>query len=193
MQISLHNDGAYKIPTMWNREGFNTFELANGKWNHIAVDLCEEYRARSAQGVPAGLWYIRQVAGLIVRQLYVGGKMRTVLLMFCGFTLLACCWLTTMESILRHPGYPSRMIIDALLAAGSLVTGIIVLLLASTGWRWLALAAALGAGWAGIAAIVHDARSAHFEGFVLVIGAALCVQAALTLWVLALSPRRERV
>ena len=85
------------------------------------------------------------------------------------------------------------MIIDALLAAGSLVTGFIVLLLASTGWRWLALAAALGAGGVGVAGIVHDARAAHFEGFVLVIGAALCVQAVLTLWVLALSPQRERV
>jgi len=119
--------------------------------------------------------------------------MRTLLLTVCAFTLLACCWLTTMESVLHHPGYSSRMLMDALLGAGSLITGLIVLLLATTRWRWLALAAALGAGGVGVAAIVRDARAAHFEGFVLVIGAALCAQAALTLWVLAFSPRRERV
>jgi len=39
MQISLHNDGAYKVPTMWNREGFNTFELVNGQWNHIVWEI----------------------------------------------------------------------------------------------------------------------------------------------------------
>jgi hypothetical protein len=39
MQISLHNDGAYKVPAMWNREGFNTFELVNGKWNHIVWEI----------------------------------------------------------------------------------------------------------------------------------------------------------
>jgi len=167
--------------------------LPPSRRDDIAGDLCEEFRARQVQGDPAGLWYIRQAAGLIGRQLYAGGKMRTILLTLCAFTLLACCWLTTMESVLRHPGYSSRMIMDALLGAGSLMTGLIVLLLAGTGWRWLALAAALGAGAVGVSAIVHDARTAHFEGFALVIGAALSVQAALTLWVLAFSPRRERV
>ncbi len=39
MQVSLHNDGAYKVPTMWNREGFNTFELENQKWNHIVWEI----------------------------------------------------------------------------------------------------------------------------------------------------------
>jgi hypothetical protein len=167
--------------------------LPPSRRDDIVGDLCEEFRARSVQGASASLWYIRQAAGLIGRQLYVGGKMRTILLTFCGFTLLACCWLTTMESVLRHPGYSSRMIMDALLAAGSLTTGLVVLLLATTGWRWLGLAAALGAGGAGVSAIVHAARAAHFEGFVLVIGGTLCVQAALTLWVLGFSPRRERV
>jgi len=118
--------------------------------------------------------------------------MRTLLLSVCAFTLLACCWLTAMESVLRHPGYPSRMIMDALLGAGSLLTGVIALLLATTRWRWLALAAALGAGAEGASAIVRNARADHFEGFVLMIGASLIVQAALTLWVLAFRPRSER-
>ena len=126
-----------------------------------------------------------------IHPVYSGGNMRTLLLSVCAFTLLACCWLTTMESVLRHPGYPSRMIMDALLAAGSLLTGVVVLLLAATPWRWLALAAAVGAGAVGVTAIVRIARAAHFEGFVLLIGASLVVQAALTLWVLAFHSRTE--
>jgi len=118
--------------------------------------------------------------------------MRPILLTVCGFTLLACAWLTTMESVLRHPGYPSRMILDSLLGAGSLVIAVIVFFLATTSWRWLALAAALGAAGVGVSAIVGNARRDHFEGFVLIIGAAFCVQAALALWVLVLRPRRER-
>jgi len=183
---------ANPAPPQW-AEKLLICALPPSRRDDIAGDLCEEFRARNVQGDPASLWYIRQAAGLIGRQLYAGGKMRTILLTVCAFTLLACCWLTTMESVLRHPGYPSRMIMDALLGAGSLTTGLIVLLLATTGWRWLAVAAALGAGGAGISAIVHNARADHFEGFVLVIGAALCAQAALTLWVLGFRPQRERV
>ena len=118
--------------------------------------------------------------------------MRTLLLTVCAFTLMACAWLTTMERVLHHPGYLSRMILDALLGAGSLAIGTIVLFLAATSWRWLALAAALGAGGVGISAIVRNARAEHFEGFVLLIGTALCAQAALALWVLVFRPRTER-
>ena len=158
----------------------------------IPGDLREEFHARSLQGVSANFWYIRQVAGLLGRQFYSGGKMRTLLLTVCAFTLLACCWLTAMENILRHPGYASRMMMDGLLGAASLVVGLIVLLLADTGWRWLALAAALGAGTVGVSAIVRNARAAHFEGFVLIIGSALFLQAALAIGVLAFRPRSER-
>jgi hypothetical protein len=64
--------------------------------------------------------------------------------------------------------------------------------LATTSWRWLALAAALGAAGVGVSAIVRNAHADHFEGFVLLIGTAFCVQAALALWVLAFRPRTER-
>ena len=158
----------------------------------IPGDLREEFQARSEQGASANFWYLRQLAGLVGRQLYSGGKMRTLLLTVCAFTLLACGWLTAMENVLRHPGYPSRMILDALLGAGSLMIGMVVLFLAATSWRWLALAAALGAGGVGVSAIVRNARADHFEGFVLVIGTALCVQAALALWILVCRPGTQR-
>ena len=118
--------------------------------------------------------------------------MRTMLLTVCGFTLLACSWLAAMESILRHPGYASRMFLDALLGAGSLIIGLIVLFLATTSWRWLALAAALGTAGVGVSAIVRIAYASHFEGFVLVIGTALCAQAALSIWVLWIRPPTQR-
>ena len=102
--------------------------LPPARRDDIAGDLCEEFRARRAQGVSASIWYIRQAAGLTARQLYGGGKMRTLLLTVCAFTLLACCWLTIMEGVLRHPDYRSRMMMDALLAVASLVIGLIVLL-----------------------------------------------------------------
>ncbi|SPE27200.1 conserved membrane hypothetical protein [Acidobacteriia bacterium SbA2] len=178
-------------PPRW-LENLLTCALPPSRQDDIPGDLREEFHARSVRGVPVNLWYIRQVAGLIGRQLYSGGKMRTLLLTCCGFTLLACVWLTTMESILRHPGYPSRMILDALLGAGSLAIGLVVLFLATTIWRWLALAAAVAAGGVGISAIVRDARAVHFEGFVLLIGSALSIQAALSIWVLVFRPRRER-
>ena len=177
-------------PPRW-LEKLLTYSLPPSRRDDIPGDLREEFQARSVQGTPSNLWYLRQVAGLIGYQLHAGGKMRTLLLTVCGFTLLACAWLTTMESVLRHPGYPSRMILDALLGAGSVVIGLIALFLASTGWRWLALAAALGAGGVGVSAIARNARAAHFEGFVLVIGTAFCVQAALALWVLLFRPRTE--
>ena len=178
-------------PPRW-LESLLTSALPPSRRDDITGDLSEEFHARSMRGSPAILWYTRQVAGLLGRQLYSGGKMRTLLLTVCGFTLLACLWLTTMESVLRHPGYPSRMILDALLGAGSLAIGLIVLFLATTSWRWLALAAALGAAAVGAAAIVRNARADHFEGFVLVIGTAFCVQAVLSLWVLAFRPRAAR-
>jgi len=178
-------------PPRW-LEKLLTSALPPSRREDIPGDLSEEFHARSQQGVPANLWYVRQVAGLVGRQLYSGGMMRTLLLMICAFTLLACAWLTAMESVLRHPGYPSRMILDALLGAGSVVIALIVLFSAATSWRWLGLAAAVGAGAVGLSAIVRNARAAHFEGFVLIIGTALSIQAALSIWVLVFRPRGER-
>jgi hypothetical protein len=117
--------------------------------------------------------------------------MRTTLLTICALTLLACCWLTVMEPILRHPGFFPRMILDAFLGIVSLSTGLAVLFSPAGTWRWLALAAAVAAGAVGVRAIVRDAHAVHFEGFVLVIGAALFAQAALALWVLGLGQSRE--
>ena len=39
MQAVLHNEGAYKIPAMYDREGFHTFNLENRKWNHVVWEI----------------------------------------------------------------------------------------------------------------------------------------------------------
>jgi len=44
----------------------------------------------------------------------------------------------------------------------------------------------------GLSAILREARAAHFESFVLLIGASLSLQAALSVWVLVFRPQRER-
>ena len=167
--------------------------LPASRRDDITGDLAEEFQARQIEGTAARWWYLRQAFGLIGRQIYAGGKMRAILLFFCAFTLLACCWLTSMEGVLHHAGFSARMILDSFLGAVSLVTGLAVLVRAQAAWRRLALAAALLTGGVGVWAVAHGARAAHFEGFAFVIGIALLAQAVLALWVLGLHSPGERV
>ncbi|HET9833365.1 MAG TPA: hypothetical protein VFP91_16700 [Vicinamibacterales bacterium] len=55
-------------------------------------------------------------------------------------------------------------------------------------WRLLALAGAVGIVWAGVVAIMNTLRGPHFEGFALVIGAALILQGLLTAGQLITTP-----
>jgi hypothetical protein len=114
-----------------------------------------------------------QIAGVI---------MKTCLALFCVFTVLAGVWLGVMEFVLRHEGFERRILTAVLIVLQSGVTLIVV-----SGWLGRAgrIAAGLGACFllaAGVQAFVHDLTSIHFEGYLLIIGAALIVQALLTVW-----------
>jgi hypothetical protein len=111
--------------------------------------------------------------------------MRTLLFALSLFTGAASGWLIVMYFTLQHPGFESGAAVAALFAVQSALT--IVALSGIVDGRWLKpllLAGAVGIMVAGVSAVRADLASPHFEGFVLVIGAALAVQGVLTLAVL---------
>ncbi len=106
---------------------------------------------------------------------------RWILAAVCGFTALAGAWLCVMESVLKHNGYEMRALLDLAFVAQSLLTLAFVFGLLGGAWRWIATAGAALVAYAGASAIVGNFQRAHFEGFVMVIGAALVVQGLLTI------------
>jgi hypothetical protein len=162
----------------------------------ISGDLLEEYREERlpAMGrVRAGFWYLRQVISIASVQRFQGGPMKSLLLCLCFFSLAATAWLGIMETILHHPGFILRIFVAFLLAAQSLTTIVFLILRGRGGMKILV---ALGGGLItifGVSAIVSILRAAHFEGYVLVIGCALVLQGALTIFVVTfIGDRRLR-
>jgi hypothetical protein len=127
----------------------------------------------------ANLWYLRQVASFIPWFAREGSPMRKLLIPVSILTLACAAWLAIMESALRHPGYAARIGIASAIALICVVTILVRMLhVGFRGERWL---------WAGAAvllaiggqAFIHNARSAHFEGFIFVIGLVLVLQGVL--------------
>ena len=107
--------------------------------------------------------------------------MRTILNLFCGFTLLASIWLAVMFVVLHRPGYERGVSLSLIFIIQSLLTMAITAgLLSALSWRLLALAGAAGIVWAGGAAAANTLNGPHFEGYALVIGVALVLQGLLT-------------
>ena len=106
-----------------------------------------------------------------------------------GFTALAGGWLAMMELILKHNGYEGRIGMDLLMA----LQGIAALLASKASKRpplirSVFLVSAIALGYIGMSALTVISRRAHFEGFVVVIGIAIIVQAIVTTLVM-LRPR----
>ncbi len=99
----------------------------------------------------------------------------------CGFTALAGLWLCVMEWVLKQSGYEMRALLDLALVAQSLLTLAFVFGLARRAWRWIAAAGAVLVAYLGGSAVIGNLQRAHFEGFVMVIGAALVLQGLLTI------------
>jgi hypothetical protein len=115
--------------------------------------------------------------------------MRLLLRLVCAFTILASTWLTTMYFFLQHPGYEQRAAISVGFVLAGLVTLAALQLARPPAWL-LAIVAlgAIGLIYAGSSAVNAVLRpNAHFEGYALVIGAALTVQGVLTLVVIGMS------
>ena len=112
--------------------------------------------------------------------------MRAMLSVLCGLTIAASCWLGAMFVVLHRAGYQRGVAISALLLLQSLLTlGVAAKILAS---EWARTAAILGAAsivWLGGAAINRNLSGPHFEGYAVVVGAALVVQGLLTIGLFA--------
>ena len=120
--------------------------------------------------------------------------LKTALAAIAVFTAAASCWLFVMYFVLQHPGYQARASLAAIFVAQSVLTLILVassapagpsgrtegLHAVQLGLRVVVLAGACGIAWAGYSAVSSTLSGPHFEGFALVIGAALVLQGALT-------------
>ena len=107
--------------------------------------------------------------------------MRIVLNILCGFTAVACLWLAIMFVALHRPGFEGGMLTSALFLAQTLLAlAVLNGWLPGGVWRVLVLVGAAGIVWAGARAIANTLYGHQFEGFALIIGAALALQGVLT-------------
>jgi len=115
--------------------------------------------------------------------------MRLLLRLVCAFTILASTWLTTMYFFLQHPGYEQRGAISVGFALAGLITLAGLQLARPPAWlQALVALGAIGLIYAGSSTVNAVLRpNAHFEGYALVIGAALALQGVLTLVVIGMS------
>lgn len=114
--------------------------------------------------------------------------MRLLLRLVSAFTIVAAAWLTTMYFVLEHPGYRGRALVSGSFVVVSLITIVCLQLARPPIWlRAIVAAGAIGLGYAGATMVTAVLKpDVHFEGYALVIGAALVVQAVLTLVVITL-------
>ena len=107
--------------------------------------------------------------------------MRIVLNALCGLSAAACLCLAAMFVVLHRAGFERGLVLSLLFAAQSLFAlAVLNRRLSGNAWRLLALAGAVGIVWAGGKAIANTLTGPHFEGFALIIGAALLLQGLLT-------------
>ena len=153
----------------------------------ISGDLLEEFvevKVPQLGAFRARLWYLRQVLS------FVPGKVSAVLLegallgLLCRFTALCGLWLGSMELVLRHPGYGSRLPIAATIVGQALLTLGALRFRRSRSLRAVTLCGCLSLFWLAGMALRATLGGKYLEGYVLLIAVALMVQAALTLMTL---------
>lgn len=102
------------------------------------------------------------------------------LVIVCVATAAAACWLGIMETQLRQPAFIQRILIAVLIAAQSGVTLAVLMGAPSRPGIVVAAIGACGLLALGASAVARNLTGPHFEGFAMVIGTALTVQAVLT-------------
>lgn len=150
----------------------------------ISGDLLEEYREVQLPHLGplgANIWYARQLISFLAVRSFGGSTMRASLTWISAITALAGVWLALMEIILRHPGYAGRSAIAACIVIQGLATVLFLMLHGRAIFRVFVQAGAVGAAVLGAVAIIRILNAPHFEGFVLLIGAALIVQGLMAL------------
>lgn len=107
--------------------------------------------------------------------------MRQLLRAVCILSVIAGAWLAVMELVLRRGTYLNGLLVALCIVAQAAVT----LLLVRPGrvrasLRLLVVLGAAAVGFLGFSAVLRILHAPHFEGYVLVIGSALVLQALLT-------------
>jgi len=154
----------------------------------ISGDLLEEYRQVQVPRLGpmrANLWYLRQLISFLVAGTFGGSNMRASLTWISVLTALAGVWLAVMEHLLKHPGYAARSAIAAYIVIQGLATVLFLVWHGHPILRFLVQAGAVSVVVLGASAIIRIVNAAHFEGFVLIIGAALIVQGLMALVVVS--------
>jgi hypothetical protein len=179
-----------KYPPLW-AESILMHLLKPCDRETISGDLLEEYREERFSKLGrtcANIWYIRQILSIASFQALAGDSRKRSLICLCFFTLALSACLGFMENIQRHPGFQMRICWVIILAAASFIT---ILYLVLPGYRLLRILVSLGAVATlnpGMCAIVELFIAARFDGYVLLIPAALILQLALAILTLAYVP-----
>jgi hypothetical protein len=106
---------------------------------------------------------------------------RTVLIAVCALTAAASAWLGVMAMVLHHAGFERIVLSAALFILHSLlVVAVTRGWVAGFAWRMLCFAGAAAMAWTGFRVVIENLSSTHFEGYALVIGLLLILQALLT-------------
>jgi hypothetical protein len=158
--------------------------LVHGDWQSVTGDLREEYAEVILPSVgrfKANLWYVRQVASLAHWKFQPQASSQRILCFVSAFTSACCVWLAVMEWLLHRPGYLGRASADFSIALIPFLTIVAVFLrLGVRAERFLCAGAIVLIGIA-VQAVIRDARSSHFEGFILAISFAFVCQGVLML------------
>jgi hypothetical protein len=150
----------------------------------ISGDLLEEYREVKLPHLGpmrANIWYARQLISFLAARSLGGSAMRASLTWMSALTVLSGVWLAVMENILRHPGHAGRSAIAACIVIEGLATVLFLMWHGRPMFRVIILAGAVGVALLGASAIIRVLNAPHFEGFVLLIGAALVAQGMMAL------------
>jgi hypothetical protein len=165
--------------------------LANRGGESIVGDLHEEYvesRLSRRGRLRANWWYLRQVASFVPWRQRIGGPMQTMYSILAVFTAACLAWFTVMEMILRHPGFQVRACVAVGLGLLSIAPLVIRRLHLSQFLPWTRLAALPLIG-IGAFAFTRNAIAEDFEGYIMVISAALVFEGVLMMTVLGRQQR----
>jgi len=148
----------------------------------VAGDLYEEFRDNKAPQlgrVRANAWYLRQVASFAPRRVASLFNRPIVLAWLCVFTAMCGGWLGAMDVLLHHPA--AQIGIAGCIVSQALVT---LAALRFREWpllRYVSLLGCIALFWLVVKVVLGLVHGNEFEGYIVIIAAALLVQAILTL------------
>ena len=156
----------------------------------VTGDLYEEFcetRAARLGKTGANLWYLRQVAS------FAPGRLRSLashprgLALVCAFTAAVGIWFTVMDLRLHHPA--TELGIGVFIFCQSLLTLAALRFGVYRPVRYVAMLGCAGLLWLAGRVLVGIVRGNDIEGYILIMAAAILVQAILTFGTLAAAKR----